>query len=376
MDETKRNSLRQLVRTPYSLVALSHLLLLLSPSKTKAAKSEKISLPGCPDSCGQVAIPYPFGIGLNCSMSEDFVVFCDATNGELFFNNKNGTKPTPYTEDLSILILNISISSGQVRVNGPIFSRCYNNVTERVSRRSFSFELDGTPYVFNHDKNNFMVIGCDTVAYVDFTRIGKHSINEAGCISRCDGLEDLTNGSCSGIGCCQTSLPKGTNAIYVNFDGRYNNSRVYDFNHCGYALLTTEDDEFEFNTLYITTDELNAKTTTVLLDWTIGNTTCDVAETNLTSFVCKSENSNCSNSTDGFGYLCKCKDGYEGNPYLEKGCQDIDECANQNSCSNPAKCHNTQGGYYCSCPLGWRSTRNDFRQCELNVVPVVTVKWR
>ncbi|KAJ4783780.1 Wall-associated kinase family protein [Rhynchospora pubera] len=360
MDETKRNSLRHEVSTPYSLVALSHLLLLLlSPSKTKAAKSAKISLPGCPDSCGGVAIPYPFGIGLDCSMSEAFNVTCDAT--------LNG-KPTPYMTVRGLQILNISIPSGQARVNNLISYQCCNITTMKVEAFNKFVILEGTPYRFNHEKNKFVVIGCDIAATVFFWS-GEDRVSEeaAGCISYCGRLEYLINGSCSGLGCCETSLPKGINGINVQFDESYN-SWLYYFNHCGYAFLTEVDNEFEFDTRYITTDELTGKKRPVLLDWTVGNTTCDVARTNQSSFACKSKNSNCSSIAPG--YLCNCIDGYEGNPYLEEGCQDIDECANQNSCSNRGNCHNTQGGYYCSCPFGWRHTRNNSRQCEFNVVPL------
>ncbi|KAK3005618.1 hypothetical protein RJ639_015895 [Escallonia herrerae] len=73
-------------------------------------------------------------------------------------------------------------------------------------------------------------------------------------------------------------------------------------------------------------------------------------------------------------YHCRCLSGYEGNPYLEGGCQDIDECkisipANGTSCSSEScfntngyhnttlcsigRCINTNGDYYCSCPSGY-----------------------
>ncbi|KAK3002704.1 hypothetical protein RJ639_019288 [Escallonia herrerae] len=71
---------------------------------------------------------------------------------------------------------------------------------------------------------------------------------------------------------------------------------------------------------------------------------------------------------------CRCLPGYEGNPYLEGGCQDVDECnmpisGNSTSCSggrcvnasgdsnttlcSVGRCINTVGDYYCSCPSGY-----------------------
>ncbi|GKV49547.1 hypothetical protein SLEP1_g56289 [Rubroshorea leprosula] len=35
--------------------------------------------PGCKELCGNVRIPYPFGIGADCSLNKGFVVFCDET---------------------------------------------------------------------------------------------------------------------------------------------------------------------------------------------------------------------------------------------------------------------------------------------------------
>lgn len=88
----------------------------------------------------------------------------------------------------------------------------------------------------------------------------------------------------------------------------------------------------------------------VTLDWAIGNQSCEEAQSNLTSFACKSDNGICVNSTNGPGYRCNCSQGFQGNPYLRGGCQDIDECAAAHPCTRI--CTNKPGSYHCSCPWG------------------------
>lgn len=65
-------------------------------------------------------------------------------------------------------------------------------------------------------------------------------------------------------------------------------------------------------------------TVPVVLDWAIGNSTCD-AVVGSPDYAC-GENSYCVNSTNGPGYRCSCMNGYQGNPYLAHGCQGIRAC--------------------------------------------------
>ncbi|KAJ1694721.1 hypothetical protein LUZ63_011419 [Rhynchospora breviuscula] len=306
--KTKRIS-SQAVRTAYTVVALSHLLLVLASESADITDHLGIALPGCPDSCHGVPIPYPFGIGSSCCLSEDFEVSCNATTNETY---------TPYLFGTAA-ILNISILLGQARINYPVSSQCYNSTTKQVEYNRNYAMLYGSSFRFNDNKNKFMVIGCDTLAFANFS--DGQDYNWVGCASRCSSLEGLTNGSCSGLGCCQTVIPKGTTVIGVDFDPSYNNSDdVHSFGRCGYAMLM-EDDGFMFDTTYITTDDLKGQKMPLVIDWAIGNTTCDVAQNNRSSYVCISYNSVCLNS--GPGYLCNCSDGYQGNPYLKDGCQGL-----------------------------------------------------
>ncbi|KAJ1690275.1 hypothetical protein LUZ63_014430 [Rhynchospora breviuscula] len=328
-------------------------------SENKAAESVVNALPGCSDSCGGVRIPYPFGISPKCSMP-GFELNCTTTY--------HGTS-TPYLGNLTIL--DISISSGQARVNMPIASQCYNSTINNFTFIDHTVDWWGTPFQLNHEKNILTVIGCYTLADVTLLDNKDTYIGLAGCIPLCDNLESLTNGDCSGFGCCQAALPKGANNILYYFSDvkrDFNKTMLYNFSPCCYTLLM-EDTEFMFNSSLITTDKLLGKSMPVVIDWSIGNTSCDTALANSSSFACRSSYSGCSSSTSGTGYLCRCSDVYQGNPYLEGGCQDIDECATQNPCSKKAKCHNLPGSYKCSCPFGWRINHNN--ACALSLALVI-----
>ncbi|XP_074561901.1 wall-associated receptor kinase 3-like [Curcuma longa] len=122
-----------------------------------------------------------------------------------------------------------------------------------------------------------------------------------------------------------------------------------------YAVLL-EAESFQFNTSYITTNQLmqinGDGMVPVVLDWAIGNETCEVAKRNQSSYVCVSAHSDCVDSSNGPGYLCNCSEGYQGNPYVSNGCQDINECDLQpNPCSDGI-CQNLPGNYNCHCPEG------------------------
>ncbi|XP_078150721.1 wall-associated receptor kinase 3-like [Carex rostrata] len=387
MKKTKRNSL-QVVHTLYSTLVTMILTQLLLHIKSTESGSI-IARPGCEESCGGIPIPYPFGIGLNCSLNDAFNVTCHTT-----YNNgtptpylsssptDNNGAPTPYL--VFFPILNISLSLGQARIGSLVASQCYNTTAKKEDYNNLGYYF-GESVWLNTEKNKFTVIGCNTLAYLGLDSSTNSSV---GCLSSCDSLEILTKyGSCSGIGCCQTAIPTETSYIDVWFDERSNNSEVHNFSRCSYATVV-EEAAFIFQTTYITNEELSAlvlpktngvrqlvryqsQSLPVLVNWVIEGTTCDIAQTKTSSFACRSNHSICLTLTD-HGYLCNCSDGYEGNPYLHGVCQDINECANPNACSKPGKCHNFEGGYRCSCPFGWRSNHNNPGpgECDLNVALV------
>jgi hypothetical protein len=137
---------------------------------------------------------------------------------------------------------------------------------------------------------------------------------------------EVVNISRFGMGCCRRTIPPGLRHYDVSFDDRVNpsESEFNSTNPCSYAVLL-ESSSFAFSTAYLTPNEFNKSNhgqAPVLLDWVVGNETCRVARTK-PGYACVSSNSECVDAASGFGYLCNCTKGYQGNPYLKDpyGCK-------------------------------------------------------
>ncbi|XP_037457189.1 wall-associated receptor kinase 1-like [Triticum dicoccoides] len=92
------------------------------------------------------------------------------------------------------------------------------------------------------------------------------------------------------------------------------------------------------------------------VQWAVANLTCQEARLNSSGYACVSVNSICLgvSSTNEYrnvyiGYRCMCKDGFQGNPYIPSGCEDIDECETPGICKGV--CHNTIGSHNCTAYL-------------------------
>ncbi|KAF8702720.1 hypothetical protein HU200_032548 [Digitaria exilis] len=148
-------------------------------------------------------------------------------------------------------------------------------------------------------------------------------------------MAHAVDGSCFGMGCCQTEIPKGIGYYEVGFDRGFNTSNIWRFSRCSYAVLM-EAEGFNFSTTYINTtkfNDTNIGRAPTVIDWAIRDetTSCEVAKRNETgTYACLSSNSECLVSPNGPGYLCNCSKGYEGNPYVPDGCHG----ATSSCCSN------------------------------------------
>jgi hypothetical protein len=266
-----------------------------------AAVAAQLALPNCPDRCGDVEIPYPFGITKGCYLNDEFALSCNRSTGEVLTGN--------------MIVTNISIEEGQLDILMYVAHQCFNKSGIRQKSNDFSSLYVADVFTISKTQNVFMAVGCDTYAYFNgFTNNDSFSM---GCLSRCGNIANVVNGSCSGIGCCQVEIPPRLKNITLQAYSFGNHSQIWSFNPCSHAFVVKKG-YFNFSSHYLYTLQ-DDETLPMVLDWAIGNETCEYAQTK-SDFVC-GRNSACDDPDNGYGYRCKCKDGYDGNPYLPDGCQ-------------------------------------------------------
>ncbi|XP_078150062.1 wall-associated receptor kinase 2-like [Carex rostrata] len=316
------------------------LISLLSAADFVTSTTINMSLPGCPDKCGNMTVPYPFGFLPGC-YRDGFDITC----------NESTTPPKPFLNNSNIDLLDINITTAEARILQFMGYDCYNK-TSRWNFDPYLVIQATNTFLFSNRRNKFTVIGCYTLAYIVNP---KGNTYQSGCSSFCENLQSTTGdgGTCNGRGCCQTPIPEGLN--YYEVQWGFNGSNTWSFNPCQYAALVQEDwynftvNDLVGNEFY----ERNNKKLPMVLDWAIrDNGTCIRNVEYSSNPACLSEHSRCDNTTNGEGYICKCLPGYEGNPYLREGCRDIDECQLPDVYHCTGTCSNTDGSYDCDCPKG------------------------
>ena len=302
----------QVIQVHLVTIIISIISLVFSLKETKASTAK----PGCPETCGNLAIVYPFGIGEGCYLDKRFEITC---------NNSSNPHPVLRLDQKKEAEV-LDMSQEHVRIRDWTSPLCYaKNALEGKSYSQFTLAPPMEPFSYSHTENKLIGIGCDIFAYIgDF-----HSTNSSiknfisGCVSVCNGqgwswLD--TNYSCSGIGCCQTTFPYDL----PNFDVRVGNMSIWQeakdwsSNQCCIVLIA-ENNFSGFHQFDISFSNQNMKYFyPAVLKWEIGNKSCH--ETQKRGDYACGRNSHCINSKKGSGYRCLCNPGYRGNPYLPDGC--------------------------------------------------------
>ncbi|CAN0923351.1 Wall-associated receptor kinase 2, partial [Linum grandiflorum] len=323
-----------------------NLLLLLLQLTASISSSDVVIHNDCPDQCGNVTVPYPFGIGDDpkCAISSRFLFKCssssDSGQPQLVFGK-------------NIPVQSISVDEGTLSIVMPAASRCYNETGRIDNKPDWDLKLGPGPFRFSNVHNKLTAFGCDTVAYMagtgrDFT---------TGCLSVCGKLASSifsssnNSATCSGIGCCQSSIPLGLKRLIFRVRSPLRHRNIAEWNPCDYAFLA-DVRVFEIGGVNLSEfPDRNPRGSSTAIEWVVEEKKCEVAKSNMTSYACR-ENSDCVYSENGNGYRCFCKPGFRGNPYL--GCQDIDECQEPEKYPCHGKCKDTNGDYTCTCPFGTR----------------------
>ncbi|KAH7835112.1 hypothetical protein Vadar_022972 [Vaccinium darrowii] len=156
-----------------------------------------ISKPGCQPKCGNVSVPYPFGIGSSCSIDPRFNINC----------NTSSNPPKLYIGDKYNTFEVLNISQTQVWTSILFTSKCYNRRGGQTTYNGFGPDVS-FPYSISHTANKVTAVGCNDLAVLWIYDTQGYFGEIGGCLPSCWGSVNFTT-DCNGFGCCQSDIPKG-----------------------------------------------------------------------------------------------------------------------------------------------------------------------
>ncbi|XP_051133513.1 wall-associated receptor kinase-like 22 [Andrographis paniculata] len=288
-------------------------ILCLSPAMTQ---SISLSKRGCQQKCGNVTIPYPFGIGSSCSANSFFTIVCN--------NSTNPPKPILSSID-NLEVLQISLE-GTITVNQRVslLNCSYKDSTQHTQPIS----LSGSPFYISSTHNELFNLGCGKTVWL----LTNTTDIISGCITRCQRNSEDT-ATCNTVNCCSIEIPVRLQELQLEYQITQTSNGTF----CGYAFPVEK-------TWFSRDDVLSNPFLTefgfvpLVMEWGYYDHT--VGE--ISGAICRDSQGSYSE-----GY-CECYSGYEGNPYLPLGCTDIDECSDPliDHCGM-GTCVNTNGSYRC-----------------------------
>ncbi|KAL8495035.1 hypothetical protein ACS0TY_019257 [Phlomoides rotata] len=265
--------------------------------------------------------------------------------------NQTTNPPKPYlnvslSSNVGLEVDEFSLDKKIVRVKqGVVPLLCGSNHSGLVY-----IELND-PFRYSTLYNSLVVIGCKNKVWLqDF---GPRRRSYSGCAPIC-GDNTLT---CTGVNCCQTTIPQRFVRRMILYTSEPDDTQIV----CGYIFvsdrtwLSRDYVNFTGNTSdFPNPANISFGEVPLILEWDF-----EIPAEDLRSPVtCRNMTATYSPSLDGGGESinvtrCYCEAGFEGNPYLPQGCQDIDECKIMNNTALNTciaagdTCINTLGSFIC-----------------------------
>ncbi|CAM0909086.1 unnamed protein product [Alopecurus aequalis] len=336
-----------------SAVAMLAIVLLAVASEAAPPAQGK---PGCETMCGNVSVPYPFGIGpARCSATAGFRLTCN-----------HSTTPSRLIlgDDGLLEVKEISLQNRTVRVVGPpiLSDAMYNttagktNLHSRLGRRGTG--ADHWEYSFA-DGSEILVTGCNIEGTLRTTSPGGTDF-VSGCTSKCSGGHVITAQNVRAYkgGFCVLTVTSASTylASYSLQLKRVGNGTEAANADLPVHAVIAEAGWFqpmraaEIMNMEMPAGERHFMANSYMQIPLILNWICHNSASCNTSV---SANSKCSAGLVDHFFSCDCSPGYEGNPYITHGCQDIDECERPEDHGCFGECRNTNGSFQCSCPRGF-----------------------
>ncbi|RLN27617.1 wall-associated receptor kinase 3-like [Panicum miliaceum] len=281
-----------------------------------AASQRQQQPPGCRRRCGNVTVPYPFGIGAGChrgSAAGGFRVRCD----------DDARRPPRLTvSGYGHEVAAISLPAAEATVFLNASRACYDRPGRRVR----------VPLLV--DEEQVRVRRCPGLAY--FTDDDGYYVT--GCMSVCRPSERTLPGSCRGDdGCCQSNIPLGL-ASYRPHLGSFRGQEttfLANSTACAYAFMV---DAWWFWFAGSHFNRTGDFAVPVVLDWAIRDApSCAAAQRDPDNYACRSAHSVCLESANGR---------VPGQPLH------VDECQHRDEFPCYGTCVNTPGSFICTCPKG------------------------
>ncbi|CAN6318934.1 unnamed protein product [Urochloa humidicola] len=235
-------------RIPLHLHLTTVVVLSMSWATAAADQRRPVTLPGCPDKCGNISIPYPFGTKAGCYFDPTFSVTCNlstvppATLNSLLTLKGDGyyfgdqADPVGVSTDMSwwtVDLVDVDVARGEARVSMPISSDCSVNGCYhelRIASTSMNFS---TTFLISSVRNVLVGVGQSVRARLFGDMAGTNY--STACNSLFDTPAAAQDGLCQAIGCCQAELAPGLVSVMPSM--YYQSNVMWKTFPCTYSMV-------------------------------------------------------------------------------------------------------------------------------------------